>query len=62
MLVTPSTGPTAGCVLPGRMKETDQEKLEEYFESVRETERRLKKSEAWVHTPKPTVEEPVPPG
>ena len=31
----------------------DQEKLEEYFESVAETERRLTKSETWVHQPNP---------
>ena len=39
---------------------TDQDKLEEYFESVRETERRLVKSERWVHTPKPKVDLPTP--
>jgi hypothetical protein len=39
---------------------TDQYKLEEYFESVRETERRLVKSERWVHTPKPEVGLPIP--
>ena len=39
---------------------TDQDKLEEYFESVRETERRLVKSERWVHTPKPKVDLPMP--
>lgn len=33
----------------------DQEKLDEYFQSVSETERRLRKSEKWVHTPKPKV-------
>lgn len=38
----------------------DQDKLEEYFESVRETERRLAKSQRWVHTPKPQVELPMP--
>lgn len=38
----------------------DQDKLEEYFESVRETERRLVKSERWVHTPKPKVDMPMP--
>jgi len=38
----------------------DQDKLEEYFESVRETERRLVKSEGWVHTPKPKVDFPTP--
>jgi hypothetical protein len=38
----------------------DQEKLEEYFESVRETESRLVKSGRWVHTPKPEVDLPLP--
>lgn len=38
------------------LSNTDQQKLNEYFESVRETERRLVKSESWVHRPKPTVE------
>lgn len=38
----------------------DQDKLEEYFESVRETERRLVKAESWVHTPKPRVQAPMP--
>ena len=42
------------------LSSTDQEKLEEYFQSVRETERRLVKSEGWVHTPKPRVEMPMP--
>lgn len=41
--------------LKPRLSKTDQEKLNEYFESVRETERRLTKSESWVHTPKPEV-------
>lgn len=43
-----------------RLSQTDQTKLEEYFESVRETERRLTKSESWVHTPKPTVKMKMP--
>ena len=42
------------------LSSTDQEKLEEYFQSVRETERRLVKSEGWVHTPKPRVDMPMP--
>ncbi|MCB1062277.1 MAG: DUF1552 domain-containing protein [Verrucomicrobiae bacterium] len=42
------------------LSDSDQNKLEEYFESVRETERRLVKSESWVHTPKPTVDVPMP--
>ena len=43
-----------------RLSQADQEKLEEYFESVRETERRLVKSESWVHMPKPRVDVPAP--
>jgi len=38
----------------------DQEKLEEYFESVRATEKRLVKSEEWMHTPKPKVSAKAP--
>lgn len=39
---------------------SDRDKLNEYFESVRETERRLVKSQAWVHTPKPEVKLSMP--
>ena len=39
---------------------SDRDKLNEYFESVRETERRLVKSQKWVHTPKPEVRLPMP--
>jgi hypothetical protein len=46
--------------LQPRLSATDREKLEEYFESVGETERRLVKSEGWVHIPKPKVDEPAP--
>ena len=38
-----------------RLSKRDQDKLEEYFESVRATEKRLVKSEEWMHTPKPQV-------
>jgi len=38
-----------------RLSKRDQDKLEEYFESVRATEKRLVKSEEWLHTPKPKV-------
>lgn len=38
-----------------RLSKRDQDKLEEYFESVRATEQRLVKSEEWMHTPKPKV-------
>ena len=41
--------------LKPKISKSDQNKLDEYFESVRETERQLKKSEAWVHKPKPKV-------
>lgn len=46
--------------LKPRLSEADQGKLAEYFESVRETERRLVKSESWVHTAKPRVDAPMP--
>lgn len=38
-----------------RVSRLDQEKLDQYFTSVRETERRLGKAESWVDTPKPVV-------
>lgn len=38
-----------------RLSTRDQEKLDEYFESVRATERRLVKSEEWMHHAKPAV-------
>ena len=41
--------------LQPRLSRRDQDKLEEYFESVRATEKRLVKSEEWMHTPKPQV-------
>lgn len=46
--------------LGGRLSATDRDKLEEYVESVRETERQLVKSEEWVHRPKPEVEAKAP--
>jgi len=33
----------------------DRQRLDAYFTSVRELEKRLQESEAWVHRPKPTV-------
>lgn len=45
----------AGDLRP-RLSKRDQDKLEEYFESVRGTEQRLVKSEEWIHTPKPQVD------
>jgi len=38
----------------------DREKLDEYFESVREVEKRLQISEAWIGKPKPKVTVPAP--
>lgn len=42
-------------MLESVLSQADRAKLGEYFEAVRETERRLVKSEGWVHTPKPRV-------
>ena len=39
-----------------RLSKRDQEKWEEYFESVRATEKRLVKSEEWLHLPKPKID------
>jgi hypothetical protein len=41
--------------LESRLSKRDREKLGEYFETVRATERRLVKSEEWIHQPKPQV-------
>lgn len=38
----------------------DQERLEAYFEAVREAERNLSEAGAWMDRPKPKVESPVP--
>lgn len=46
--------------LQPKLSKRDQEKLEEYFESVRSTEKRLVKSEEWMHTPKPRVSAKAP--
>lgn len=46
--------------LKPKISTADQNKLEEYFESIRETERRLVKSESWVHKPKPQVNADAP--
>lgn len=39
-----------------RVSQRDQQKLDEYFTSVREAEQQLQKSEQWQHKPKPTVD------
>ena len=38
-----------------RLSGRDKEKLDQYFEGVREAERRLVKAEEWEHQPKPVV-------
>ncbi|MCO8125025.1 DUF1552 domain-containing protein [Stieleria sp. TO1_6] len=38
-----------------RLTGRDREKMDQYFEAVREAERRLVKSESWEHRPKPSV-------
>jgi hypothetical protein len=38
----------------------DQRRMDQYFTSVRELERRLHTSEAWEYKPKPVVKEPAP--
>jgi hypothetical protein len=45
-----------------RVGKNDQEKLDQYFTSVRELEKRLTQSEAWLDKPKPTVSYEVPNG
>ena len=39
---------------------SDQERLEAYFEAVREAERNLSEAGAWMDRPKPRVDSPVP--
>ncbi|MFT4691934.1 MAG: DUF1552 domain-containing protein [Verrucomicrobiia bacterium] len=39
---------------------SDREKLDEYFESVRQTERDLREAEAWMSRPKPMVDDEQP--
>ena len=46
--------------LQPRLSKRDQDKLAEYFESVRATEKRLVKSEEWLHQPKPRVDSKPP--
>lgn len=41
--------------LETRLSHRDREKLGEYFETIRATEKRLVKSEEWIHQPKPQV-------
>ncbi|MEM7014481.1 MAG: DUF1552 domain-containing protein, partial [Verrucomicrobiota bacterium] len=39
-----------------RLGRNDQEKLEEYLDSVHEIERRIERTEAWLETPRPNVD------
>ena len=41
-----------------KLGRTDQEKLEEYFNSIRETEKKLELAESWIDQPKPLVDDP----
>ena len=47
-------------ILQGRIGREDQEKLDQYFTSVRELERKLTQSEAWLDRPKPKVDYELP--
>ncbi|GAB5442989.1 MAG: DUF1552 domain-containing protein [Fuerstiella sp.] len=46
--------------LQRRVSGRDRDKLSQYFEAVREAERRLKKAEAWEQKPKPNVDQKPP--
>ncbi len=48
--------------LTNRVGKNDQEKLDQYFTSVRELEKRLTQSEAWLDKPKPKVSYEMPNG
>ena len=41
-----------------KLSRADRRKLEEYFDSIRETEKKLKLAENWIDQPKPTVADP----
>ena len=41
-----------------RLGRSDQEKLEEYFTSIRETEKKLELAEGWIDQPKPEIKDP----
>lgn len=47
-------------ILKKRIGREDQEKVDQYFTSVREMERRLTQSEAWLDRPKPKVSYELP--
>ncbi|MCA9173461.1 MAG: DUF1552 domain-containing protein [Planctomycetales bacterium] len=43
-----------------RLNGRDRDKIDQYFEAVREAERRLAKAEAWEQRPKPSIDAPPP--
>ena len=45
--------------LKRELGKTDQKKLEEYFASIRETEKKLQVAESWIDQPKPTLKYPA---
>ncbi len=49
-------------ILQRKVGKEDQEKLDQYFTSVRELERKLTLSEAWLEKPKPKVDYQLPNG
>ncbi len=46
--------------LENKVGHGDREKLDEYFDSVRDVEQRLTSAKSWVHKPKPKVNVPPP--
>jgi hypothetical protein len=42
--------------LEAKLGKADQEKLDEYFSSVRQTERRIERMESWIDIPKPIID------
>ena len=46
--------------LKGKIGKTDQQKLDQYFTSIRDLEKRLDQSKAWYDRPKPDVEFALP--
>ncbi len=47
-------------ILEKRLGQTDRDKLDEYFTSVRSVEKKLEMSEKWIHQPKPEPGMPMP--
>ena len=42
-----------------KLGRTDRKKMEEYFDSIRETEKKLELAESWIDKPKPGVSDPT---